>query len=61
MNIDFKPRHYDEWYENLRGVHGLVFTLSLLQYPCLLETVIWNESRTLEPDNASKLIVLFDS
>jgi hypothetical protein len=61
INIDFKSKHFDEWYENLREVYKHVFTLSLLPYPSLLETEIWNEFKALEPDHASKLVAFSSS
>jgi len=55
INIDFRSRHFDEWYANLCAIYRLVFTLSVLQYPNLLETKLWVEFKILEPEHASKI------
>ena len=53
VNIRYNSKHFDEWFDNLRAVVGLVFVICLLEYPALLATKTAVEFTSLEPGQAA--------
>lgn len=55
LNIRFKPKHFAEWFENLRGVCRIVLVFSFLEYPSLFLMKTAAEFSNLESEYASRV------
>ncbi len=60
-DIEFRKRHFDEWYEHLRIVYRVVSVLSILQYPDLLEGAHEQKFRALDPAAADHITSVLEA
>ena len=55
VNVQFKEKHFREWYRDLKSIHAMVGQYSILMYPLLLSANVGQSLRSSQPDVFSRV------